>query len=275
MSPGRVATWCLLLLLAPAAIAADVAAMRIVTLAPHLGELVFEAGGGETLVGVVEHSDHPPDIQQLPRVGDAFRVDRERIASLQPDLILAWGGGTPQAVIEQLVADGYRVEVLHASAPEDVATMLVQIGRLTGHLAHAQERAQAYMNALMAIRRRYEDRRTFSVFVQIAERPLYTVNRQQMIGKVVEFCGGENVFGDLPELAAVVSQEAVVAADPAVILAVEVPGGDPLSAWRRFPTLKAVRDGRLHVVDANLLARPTSRLSQGVRDVCAALQDPP
>ena len=70
-------------------------AKRIVTLAPHLTELVYEAGAGERLVGVAAHSDYPPSARELPRVGDAHGLDLERIAMLQPDLVVAWGSGSP------------------------------------------------------------------------------------------------------------------------------------------------------------------------------------
>ena len=71
---------------------------RIITLAPHLTELVYAAGAGDRLVGVVEYSDFPPQAENLPRVGDSFRLDHERVASLAPDLVLVWRSGTPLAV---------------------------------------------------------------------------------------------------------------------------------------------------------------------------------
>ena len=125
----------LLVLLAGALCAATGAAadaQRIVTLAPHLGELVHDAGAGERLVGVIAYSDFPPAVRDLPRVGDAFGVKREVVAGLQPDLILAWDGFTPPATVDSLEEDGHRVVVLGARTPDGVADVLLEIARLTG-----------------------------------------------------------------------------------------------------------------------------------------------
>ena len=80
------------------------AAQRVVTLAPNLTELAYAAGAGERLVGAVLYSDYPEAARRLPHVGDAFRVDPERLLALKPDLVLAWSSGTPQVVIENLRA---------------------------------------------------------------------------------------------------------------------------------------------------------------------------
>ena len=97
---------CLLLTVFATPIAAPQDAPRIIALSPHLAELVFDAGAGAALVGAVDFTDYPPAARDVPRVGDAFRIDRERVAGLQPTLILAWGGGTPRRVIERLRGDG-------------------------------------------------------------------------------------------------------------------------------------------------------------------------
>ena len=79
----------------PAEADANQSVRRIIALAPHLTELVFTAGAGDRLVGVVEYSDYPPESRALPRVGDSFQLDYKRVASLAPDLVLVWRSGTP------------------------------------------------------------------------------------------------------------------------------------------------------------------------------------
>lgn len=245
---------------------------RIVVLSPHLAELVFDAGAGAALVGAVEYTDFPEAAREVPRVGDAFRIDRERVAGLAPTLILAWGGGTPRQVIQQLRDDGYRVEVIESDTLEAVAAALRQIGELAGTSETARARADAYLKNLAALRVRYEGRRRIRVFFQIAERPLYTVTGEQTIGQLVELCGGANVFRDLPGLAPAVSMESVVAADPEVMLATGDGSGEPLAAWRRFPGISAVRNDQLYTVNEDHVSRATLRLLEGAREVCARLE---
>ncbi len=247
--------------------------LRIISLAPHITELVFDVGAGEMLVGAVEYSDFPEQARQVPRIGDAFRLDRERIASLAPDLILAWHGGTARPVIKQLRSDGYEVVVLEGSEPEDVAAALQEIGRLTGHADEADRMARDFLRRLDELRERFARKSPVSVFVQVAARPLYTVNGQQMIGKVVNLCGGRNIFEDLKDLAPVVSEEAVVAANPRVILATGQADDDVFERWRRFALLDAVAGQRLYHLNPDLVARPTLRLVDGARDVCEKLDE--
>jgi iron complex transport system substrate-binding protein len=247
-------------------------APRIITLAPHLAEMVYAAGAGDTLVGTVEYSDFPDAVLQLPRVGDAFRLDRERILSLQPDLLLAWQGGTPAAVIDQLRGDGYEVVLIGGSSLASVADALEQIGRLTGRVDTAERSASAYRQELAALRDRYAARAVRRTFFQISERPLYTVTAAQIISQAIALCGGENVFADLPGLAAQVSAEAVVAANPQVMMATAGGAGDPLARWQRFEDLAAVRDGHMYLVNGDLVSRPGPRLLSGVAQICEYLE---
>jgi iron complex transport system substrate-binding protein len=247
-------------------------AQRIVTLAPHLGELVYDAGAGERLVGVIAYSDFPPAVRELPRVGDAYGVQREVVAGLRPDLILAWDGFTPPATVASLEEDGHRVVVLGARAPGDVADALLEIARLTGTEATARPAAERYRATLAALAAASADARPIRVFVQLSARPLYTVSDRQMIGQVVALCGGHNVFGGLDGLTPVVGPEAVVAADPEVMLGT---GGDdaadPWSRWREFPTLRAVAADQLYVLNADHVTRPSLRLALGAAEVCGYL----
>lgn len=247
-------------------------ARRIVSLSPHLTELVFDAGAGQWLVGAVEHSDYPPAARRIPRIGDAFRIDRERLARLHPDLILAWRGGTPEVTVEQLVSDGYRVEWVETDDPEDIAVALERIAELAGTRDVAAPLAHEFRTGFSSLERRYAGRSPVRVFVQISPRPLYTVGHGQVVDTVISMCGGVNIFGGIDQLAPVVTEEAVIAADPDVIIAPRVADEDALARWRRYDNIPAVRDGRLYSMDADLISRQSLRLLQGARKICDFLQ---
>ena len=93
---------------------------RIVSLAPNLTELAFAAGAGARVVGTVEYSNEPAGAREIPRIGDAFRVDIERILALRPDLVLAWSSGTPRPTIERLRALGLDVREFETQRLSDV-----------------------------------------------------------------------------------------------------------------------------------------------------------
>lgn len=249
--------------------------LRLVTLSPHLAELVVTAGALDKLVGVSAYSDFPEDVRALPRVGDAFLVDLEALALLEPDVVLAWESGTPASTVENLRQQGHRVEVLRTQRLADVATALETIGRLTGTEASADAAARRFVADIDRLGQAFDHRADVRVFYQISTRPVYTVNEAHFVSELITLCGGENIFSDLDELAPLVSEESVLARDPEAIIAGGVPGDtagdDPFSEWRRWETLAANRYGNFFTIDADLLARATTRLVHAGRSICEAL----
>lgn len=272
--PGRHALYAAVLLpVAWIAAAEAPPAERIVSLAPHLTELAYSAGAGDRLAGADAYSDFPPAARRLPRVGDAFQVDYERLLALRPDLVLVWDTGTPETVIERLAGLHLRVERVRTSRLEDVAGAMLRIGELAGTSARARQAAEEYSRELAALRAQHDGRRPLRVFYQISEKPLYTVNGSHLISQMIALCGGQNVFDDLDQLAPAVSLEAVLARDPEAIITADGAQGDPLSVWRRWPHLRAVERGNLYTVHADQVARATPRLIDGVRELCAVIDD--
>jgi iron complex transport system substrate-binding protein len=109
-----------------------------VSLAPHLTELVYAAGAGDLLVGVVEYSDYPAEARSLPRIGDAWRVDMERLLALQPDMVLTWASGTPDDVVERLDALKLTHREIATYRLADVPIALRTIGAIAGTPAVAE-----------------------------------------------------------------------------------------------------------------------------------------
>jgi len=244
---------------------------RIVTLAPHLTELVFAVGAGDLLVGVSAYSDFPPEAQDIPVVSDAFTVDQEQLALLRPDLLLAWKSGTPVHVVDELRAAGFNIEAITTRGLDDVSAALMRIGRLTGHDADARVAAANFRQSIDEIHQQYSAEPEVSVFYQVSARPLYTINRQHFIGEILSLCGGRNIFADLSELAPPVSVEAVIDRDPEVLLAASDSGEMPFSDWQRWDRLAANRFGNHFVVSSAEIGRATPRLLIAAREVCVAL----
>jgi iron complex transport system substrate-binding protein len=246
------------------------AARRVVTLAPHLAELVCAAGGCARLVAVSAYSDFPIALKQRPQVGDGWQVNLEAVLAQRPDLILAWDGGTPAATIERLKALGLRVEALPISTLDGVADALVTVGGLLGTETEAMAAAAAYRARLAAQRAAQRGAAPLRAVYQIETAPAYTVNGRSPISEAMAVCGGVNVFADLPTLAAPVGAEAMLVAAPDVVLY----GGEENAAairgyWARLKSVPAVRLGALYPIDADRLARAGPRLLDGVDEVCA------
>ncbi|MHB1352956.1 MAG: cobalamin-binding protein [Thiobacillus sp.] len=243
---------------------------RIVSLTPHLTELLFAVGAGAQAVGVDSASDYPEAARGLPRVGDYSRVNFERILALKPELVLVWLGGNRPADVHGLKA--MKLPLLHTRATrlDDVARLLRLLGRASGHPAQGERAAQQFAQRLAAIERRYARGRRLPVFYQVWDRPLMTVGGGHWISEALAVCGARNIFADLTALSPVVSREAVLQRAPEVIISgSDAP--DVHAGWRRYSELPAVRTGAFVRVDADRLHRPSPRLLDGVVQLCESI----
>lgn len=244
----------------------------MVALAPHLAELVCAAGACDTLVGRVAYSDYPPQVEDLPLVGNAFAVNLEALVALQPDLVLSWDGGTAAGTVEQLRRVGLTVVPVRVEALDDIAAALRNLGRRLGSAPAAESAAQAYEQGLSSLRAQYRGRTPVKVFYQIELQPMFSISRRSPIGQSIELCAGINIFADLKGIAAPVNAEAVIARAPELIVYSDHEDGTALRQWwQRFAAVPAVANSQLRAVPADLLARATPRMLDGVRALCQAL----
>ncbi len=254
------------------AVALAAPAQRVVTLAPSLAELVFAAGAGNKLVGVVRHTDFPPPARGLPQVGDAARVEFERVLLLKPDLVLAWKSGNPAGDVERIERLGISVFITEPTRLADIPRLLRAIGALAATGPAAERAASEFTNNINMLGKEYAARPRLRVFYQIWHKPLLTVNGAHLISDVIALCGGENIFADVGQLTPAVSLEAVIAARPEVILGGGSAGGEQalVSQWRES-AVNPLRKLPVFYIDPDLIQRQTPRIVEGAKEVCAAL----
>lgn len=248
-------------------------AQRIISLAPHATELAFAAGAGDYLVGVTAFSDYPPAAKRIPPLGDAGKVDVERVLALKPDLVIAWQSGNHGGDLAQLERLGVKLFVTEPRHLQDIPRLLRAIGLLAGTDAVAARSATDFERRMAELKKKFAARRPVSVFYQIWDAPLMTVNGEHLINGVIELCGGRNIFASLPVLTPAVSIESVVALNPEVIVA---SGGlyqneQVWKNWRRFAAMRAVRKERLYFIHPDLIQRQTPRILEGAQHLCEAL----
>jgi len=251
-----------------------VLARRIVSLSPHLTELLYAIGAGDAVVGVAEYSDYPPAAQKLPVVGGAGKVDTERVLALRPDLIVAWGSGVPVAQIKRLRRLGLVVYVSEPRTLTDIAVELERLGQLVGTEGTAKVAATTFLARLADLRTRYASRSLIQVFYQVWDHPLVTVGSEHLISRVIELCGGRNVFAEGSRLAPIISREAILAINPEVIVGSGVDAHRPswLDKWHIWPQLVAVVRNNLFDIPPDLIQRHTPRILEGADLLCTALE---
>lgn len=262
-------------------------AQRVVSLAPSITELIYAAGGGSRLVGTASFSDYPSAACDVPVIGSNTALDLERIAATHPDLIVVWWHGNPPRQVERLKSLHVPLFYSEPRRLADISSTLIRLGTLLGTAPQAREAARAFDTRIAALRQRYASRPPVSVFFQVWDDPLMTLNGTHIISDVISVCGGRNLFGSQGERVPTVSTEAVIAADPDAIVAArpepararrvahptEPSGDDPaLRGWRRWPGMRAVARDNLFTVDADLISRPGPRLADATALLCQELE---
>lgn len=246
---------------------------RIVSLSPHITELLFAAGAGDRIVGVDDASDYPAAVAGIARLGEPAALDVEALLRLKPTLVVLWNSGTPPGRKSELERLNLKLYVTDQSRLDDIGATLLEFGRLAGTDAAASAAAGRYRADLAQLRAHYAARPRLKVFYQIWDRPLYTLSGGHMVSEVLSLCGGENIFADLTMLAPSVDREAVLARNPDVIViaAAGAEGARQSGEWGRFGGLRAVRDHHVFTVDPTLLGRMAPRILEGARAICGLL----
>ena len=246
-------------------------AKRILSLAPHVTELLFAAGAGDLIVGTVEYSDYPEAAKRIPRVGSHSSLDLERIVALKPDLIVVWLHGNAQKQLDKLLSLGIPAYYNQPKKLEDVPRSIEAMGQLAGTDALAKSAAADFRSRLAALRTRYAGRPPVTLFYQVWSKPLTTLNGRHLVADVISLCGGKSLFADLEPLAPAVAQEAVIEADPDTIISTSVLK-DGLELWQKWPRMKAVKNGHLFAMDGNLINRHGPRITEGAEKLCEILE---
>ena len=250
-------------------------ASRIVSLSPHITELVFSAGAGNKLVGASRHSDYPEEAKSVREVGDVSGLDFEGILALKPDLVIAWRSGNSGADISKLEKLGLTVFAAEVARLEDVPRLLRATGKLAGTSRQAESAARAYEEELQQIKHRFGSRHKISVFQLIWDQPLMTLNANHIASDIVKICGGINVFASRPSLTQVISEEDLVMANPDAIISSISPelGESRLrSRLQRFSQMSAIRNNRIFFVHPDLINRQTVRALIAAKTVCEQLE---
>jgi iron complex transport system substrate-binding protein len=244
---------------------------RIISLAPNITEILFSLGLDEEIVGVSIHCNYPDKVKDRVRVGSYISLDFERIVSLKPDLIIATGAGNTKEMVERLERLGFPTFAIFPKKFDDVLRSVAHLGRVVA-------REKEALSIIQSMKRRkervVEQTRTFArpkVFLQIGESPIVTVGKESFADDLIHLAGGENIAGKDKEMYPRLGMEEILKRSPEVILISSMkPGGDyerALREWERWKTIPAVKEGRIHLIDSDLIDRPSPRIVEGLEEM--------
>ena len=250
----------------------DQPAERVISMAPHVTEMLFAAGGGKRIVGAVSYSDYPEAAKSIPRIGSNREVDLERIIALKPDLIVAWMHNSSERQIEMVKQLGIPVFQSDPQTLENIPENVLRLGQLMGTEAEAKAAAVQLRQQLSSLRARYAKRPPVRTFYQVWDKPLYTLSGKHIITDALRLCGGENIFDKLATTAPTVSVESVLQADPEVVIGTAEKTYGGVGLWEPYRTMLAVRNDNLFTLDGDLLNRAGPRMILGAAALCEKLE---
>lgn len=243
---------------------------RIVSLIPATTEILFALGAGDRVVGRTHWDGWPPDVVQVPDLGDGIRPSIETVLTARPDLVILYASGDNRDAAQALRAAGVPVISLRIDSIAEFERAALLLGDAVGEAQRAQGVVDSVRQTLDRVRRATNGRPRPTVFMLAWETPLMTIGSGSFLSELVEIAGGRNVFGDLEGPSPQVSFEEVLKRDPQFILGRPETAGN-LRAKSRWLGLPAVRDGRVLVMDTVLVGRPGVRLGEAAVSIAKLL----
>jgi iron complex transport system substrate-binding protein len=230
-------------------------------------------GAGEQIVGIVSHSDYPPAAKRHPIVGGYEQTNHERIVELNPDLIIAWESGNSQGNIEKLRELGFPVLIDQPDSLNDIARSLRLLGAVSGNNETAERVANEFLSAVNQHRAENTDKRKVSAFYQVWNDPLISINGNHIITDAIRACGGRNIFADEVAVAPRINIESIITMNPESIIASGMGEERPewLEDWKKWPSLRAVKQNNLFFVNPDHLQRHTVRQLLAIKTICSQL----
>lgn len=248
---------------------------RIVSLAPSVTEILFAVGAGNKVVGVTAYCDYPPEVKEIPKVGDVTHPNIEKIISLSPDLVIAHRLND-LSVIEKLDALGISVIALDEKNLEDVIKSVELIGKITGNEENATKIVSEMREKIEEINKSVKTRGV-RVMVVVWHDPVWIAGGETFIDDMIKICGGVNVFEEVKGYQ-IVGYEEIIKRDPEVIIVMKdkYAGGkipyEAIMKDERLASISAVKNGRVYMIDADIISRPSPRLMLGLEELFRAIQ---
>lgn len=250
---------------AGAEVCLDAPPKRIISLYGAYTEILWETGAGKLIVAKTKSDDTIAALADLPSVGSSLRPNVEHVLALRPDLVIAKSSKGASEALNALKARGVKVAAFGPESLEELYSVIKKLGQLTGTDARAQQLVVDLDKNLVRIRKLTEgvNSRPMVAF-EVRSDPLTVAGSHSLVNGIIEIAGGKNAFLN-PKKIFKIDIEAVLQADPDVYVIQTGPMNvSPLPPGERphHPTLRAVKEGRVLIVDEKLFSRPGPRVAE-------------
>ncbi len=240
---------------------------RIVSLAPTSTEILFAIGAGNQVVACSDLSDFPEEVKNLPKIGgfDGKTLSLEAIFAYEPDLVYLTNV-MHNFLIPQLEANGIDYYISYGDSIEGVKNEILEIGKLTGHEAESQKVVAQIDQDLNFIKTKNI---LASVYWEVWNAPYMSAGKKSFINDLMGAAGLKNIFDDIDDAYPIVSEESIVLRGPEVILIPKNSGlsVDAVKGRKGWEDIPAVKNGKIFIVDDDLLTRAGPRLGKSVKEL--------
>lgn len=230
---------------------------RIISLSPVLTEGLYLLGLEEKVVGVTIYCQEPSPSRKKEKIGSIMEPDIEKIVSLKPDLVLAMSL-TSINVIKKLKDLGINIVVLEIPKNfEELCHIFLQLGKEVGKEDKALKLIKESKMRVSHIKNKTKTLPKRKVLIQIGAKPFFVATKDYFINDYIEFAGGINVFKDAPSGS--VGREEAIQRNPDVIIitTMGLSEENEWKIWKRFTSIRAVKENNIHFVDPDRLCSPT------------------
>jgi len=248
------------------------APQRIASLSPAATEVLFAIGAGDQVAAIDKFSNYPPEAATREQL-DAFQPSVEAIAGAQPDLVfLVYDPGN---LVDGLENAGLTVFFLETpTSVEGVLEQIQLLGRATGHPQEADELVSTMQQGIDDIQERLADVEQGPRLFHEVDNQLYTVAPASFVGSLYTILKAQNIAAGTDQAFPQLSQEAIIEADPEVIILGDAAGGETAETVKARPgwgSISAVKDNRIYVIDPDIVSRPGPRLVDALETLAQAL----
>ncbi|XOT98717.1 ABC transporter substrate-binding protein, partial [Alcaligenes pakistanensis] len=245
---------------------------RAISLAPHITEILFAAGAQDHLIAVDSSSDYPPAAKDLPRIGDALRVNPERLLELKPDQVWVWQANQIGPELQRQLQQTH-ISLIFAAPQklDDIPAFVRLAGDSLDTSDVAVPIAALLDNQIAALRQNSRLGETVSVFLEIGAEPLYTLARDPLIQDVLSTCKAQNIYARHAAVAPTISLEDVLHKRPQVVI---MAYRDPAQLRARhlfWEKHLGLSPHALLNLNPDALYRPGPRLIEATRELCEQL----
>jgi iron complex transport system substrate-binding protein len=237
------------------------APQRIVSLNPATTELFFALGAGGRLVGRTRYDLYPAAALAVPDLGNGMRPNLEVVLGARPDLVVLYASNENRDAATRLRAAGVPTLTLRIDSIAQFRRAVVTLGRVLGDTMAARTLVDSVDRTLARVRAATQGAVRPATFWKAWDSPVIAIGGGSFLTELVDIAGGRNIYGDDPRPSLDVTIEDVVRRDPDIVLA----GPESAARMRAAPAwraLRAVREGRVLIVDTTLVGRPGVRLGE-------------